>query len=383
MAIDKDSYVSSDRQKWQKIFNALVHMLQTQQTQVESLAKERKLLEDRIKFQYDRWLSDVHSLQDQIAQMEMKFTVQEKERLVEAAKSDLLMGLKKREVSLCKLKLESTDDELVDFKVLIDFLSHECLDPNDDYQGISKVGDKEKGSRGDNNLKSVKTTKEEEQCAKRLEGEVRKLKWEYENLASRNSAEVSALLAEQNFVWNQYKIMESNYSNKLNSKHVEVEQANEKIDNLLVGMEQLESLNNEKDDKIVKLKTDLAKMETETKKKNEEISRLSKEVELLRKSRSASVTPILNRCTEKQKTSGQGKNKSWIGRNISIKKETPASEKNTEKKKESSASEKNTEKKSRGSKRKEINVTPTSETPRLFTSTFKIPKLKNSSPQIM
>lgn len=379
MAIDKDSHVSSDRQKWQKIFNALVHMLQTQQTQVESLAKERKLLEDRIKFQYDRWLSDVHSLQDQIAQMEMKFTVQEKERLVEAAKSDLLMGLKKREVSLCKLKLESTDDELVDFKVLIDFLSHECLDPN----GISKVGDKEKGSRGDNNLKSVKTTKEEEQCAKRLESEVRKLKWEYENLASRNSAEVSALLAEQNFVWNQYKIMESNYSNKLNSKHVEVEQANEKIDNLLVGMEQLESLNNEKDDKIVKLKTDLAKMETETKKKNEEISRLSKEVELLRKSRSASVTPILNRCTEKQKTSGQGKNKSWIGRNISIKKETPASEKNTEKKKESSASEKNTEKKSRGSKRKEINVTPTSETPRLFTSTFKIPKLKNSSPQIM
>lgn len=379
MAIDKDSHVSSDRQKWQKIFNALVHMLQTQQTQVESLAKERKLLEDRIKFQYDRWLSDVHSLQDQIAQMEMKFTVQEKERLVEAAKSDLLMGLKKREVSLCKLKLESTGDELVDFKVLIDFLSHECLDPN----GISKVGDKEKGSRGDNNLKSVKTTKEEEQCAKRLEGEVRKLKWEYENLASRNSAEVSALLAEQNFVWNQYKIMESNYSNKLNSKHVEVEQANEKIDNLLVGMEQLESLNNEKDDKIVKLKTDLAKMETETKKKNEEISRLSKEVELLRKSRSASVTPILNRCTEKQKTSGQGKNKSWIGRNISIKKETPASEKNTEKKKESSASEKNTEKKSRGSKRKEINVTPTSETPRLFTSTFKIPKLKNSSPQIM
>lgn len=383
MAIDKDSHVSSDRQKWQKIFNALVHMLQTQQTQVESLAKERKLLEDRIKFQYDRWLSDVHSLQDQIAQMEMKFTVQEKERLVEAAKSDLLMGLKKREVSLCKLKLESTDDELVDFKVLIDFLSHECLDPNDDYQGISKVGDKEKGSRGDNNLKSVKTTKEEEQCAKRLEGEVRKLKWEYENLASRNSAEVSALLAEQNFVWNQYKIMESNYSNKLNSKHVEVEQANEKIDNLLVGMEQLESLNNEKDDKIVKLKTDLAKMETETKKKNEEISRLSKEVELLRKSRSASVTPFLNRCTEKQKTSSQGKNKSWIGRNISIKKETPASEKNTEKKKESSASEKNTEKKSRGSKRKEINVTPTSETPRLFTSTFKIPKLKNSSPQIM
>ena len=37
--------------------------------------------------------------------MAMDFKLQEKERLVEAAKSDLLMGLKTREVSLCKLKL--------------------------------------------------------------------------------------------------------------------------------------------------------------------------------------------------------------------------------------------------------------------------------------
>lgn len=35
----------------------------------------------------------------------MGFKLQEKERLVEAAKSDLLMGLKTREVSFCKLKL--------------------------------------------------------------------------------------------------------------------------------------------------------------------------------------------------------------------------------------------------------------------------------------
>ena len=208
----------------------------------------------------------------------------------------------------------------------------------DDDLGISKGVDVEKGREGET------TKKEEQQRAKKLEGEVRKLKREYESLVSKNSAKVSALLAEQNFVWNQYKIMESNYSNKLNSKHAEVEQANEKIDNLLAGMQQLESLNNEKDEKIVKLETDLAEMEIEMKKKNEEISRFSKEVELLRKSRSALVTPILNRCTEKQKThSLESKNKDRHRRSIFVKKELPTSE-NTARKKDSSASEENTEK---------------------------------------
>lgn len=146
--------------------------------------------------------------------------------------------------------------------------------------------------------------------------------------------------------------MESNYSKKINSTHAEVEQANEKIDSLLTGMQQLETLNNEKDEKIVNLETDLAKIEIETKKKNEEISRLSKEVELLRKSRSASATPILNSCTGKQKTCNlKAKSKGRNRRSIIVKTETKAAtptellaSENTGKKKESSALEVNTEK---------------------------------------
>lgn len=60
---------SSDRDKWNKVFNAMVRMLRRQQTQLESLAKDRKLLEDRIKLQYDRWVSDVNLFQDQITQV--------------------------------------------------------------------------------------------------------------------------------------------------------------------------------------------------------------------------------------------------------------------------------------------------------------------------
>ncbi|KAI7984491.1 hypothetical protein LOK49_LG15G01257 [Camellia lanceoleosa] len=59
----KGSKVSSDPQQWNKVFNSLVHILETQQIQLESLSRDRKFLEDRIKLQYDRWVSDVNLFQ--------------------------------------------------------------------------------------------------------------------------------------------------------------------------------------------------------------------------------------------------------------------------------------------------------------------------------
>lgn len=63
------SQVSSERQNWDKIFEGLVEMLKTQQEQLETLAKERKILEDRIKMQYERWVSDVRLYEDHISQV--------------------------------------------------------------------------------------------------------------------------------------------------------------------------------------------------------------------------------------------------------------------------------------------------------------------------
>ena len=63
------SQVSSDRQKWDKIFKGLVKMLKTQQQPLETLAKERKILEDRINMQYERWVSDVRLYEDHISQV--------------------------------------------------------------------------------------------------------------------------------------------------------------------------------------------------------------------------------------------------------------------------------------------------------------------------
>ena len=63
------SQVSSERHKWDKIFEGLVKMLKTQQHQLETLAKDRKILEDRINMQYERWVSDVRLYEDHISQV--------------------------------------------------------------------------------------------------------------------------------------------------------------------------------------------------------------------------------------------------------------------------------------------------------------------------
>ncbi|XP_052203500.1 uncharacterized protein LOC127808864 [Diospyros lotus] len=305
---------SSDRQKWKKIFNALVHMLQTQQTQLESLAKERKLLEDRIKLQHERWISDVNLCKDHVSQMKRDLTVEVMTRNFEGAKSDLVVGLKRREAFIYKVKLDDAVSELEDFRLWFDYLSHKCS----------------------------------------------------ENKNKENSSEMLALLSERNFVWNQYKERETDLTNRLKSKSAEVEQANSKVQILLSSMEQLRSSNSEKDDMILKLKANMAEIEASSAKKNEEISRLARELESLRKARSDSVTPVLRHCSAGSRLGD--KNRGTDSSNIIPKKGTHPSR---------------FEKGSRSSKRKADDGILLPEAPRLFTSSFKVPKLKNSSPRVI
>ena len=69
MGKSNGSQVSNERRNWGKIFNALTQMLQTQQNQLETLVKERKLLEDRVKMQHERWVTDIRLYDDHISQV--------------------------------------------------------------------------------------------------------------------------------------------------------------------------------------------------------------------------------------------------------------------------------------------------------------------------
>ncbi|XP_020230810.1 myosin-7 [Cajanus cajan] len=361
---------SSERRNWSATFKSLVKMVCSQQNQLHSFANLKKILEDHLRMQHEGRISDVRFYKDQISQMNGVSMFEEKRRSLEAAKADLELGFKHREATKLKWILEHTEDELTDFKTWFEFLS--CKSSNgEDQETASKDTDLRKRGTTNRGNKSSWNTAEKENCSSEIKDELRRLRGEHEKLALEKYSEVSALLAEKKFVWNQYNIMENEYSDKLKTKEAEVEKANEKIKALVSSMEQLQSKNHEKDSKISELKIKMAEMEAEAKKLNKEISGLSVELESLRKLSSSQVTPILNHCTEGTKATESGVVKSSRSRrNLTLKKEicTP----------DAPAPAKSSEKGTKSMKRKEAPVIPTSQTPKLFSSSFKVPKLKSS-----
>ncbi|XP_038704968.1 uncharacterized protein LOC120000876 isoform X2 [Tripterygium wilfordii] len=302
----------SERQKWDKIFGGLVKILKSQQQQLETLVKERKILEDRIKMQHDQRVSDIRFYEDHISQMKEDLVEKNKMHMLDAAKADLILAMKQRETSIHKLNLRDKDDELADFKSCFDYLSQYI---RDNSPRNSTKSDKRKSGNGDT---------DKDVGSKMLEGEVRRLKHEYEKLASEKSSEISALLAEKKFVWNQYNLMEKNLTNDLKRERSELERANGRIVELLGSMEQLQSSNNEKNEMIARLNAKVAGLEADANKSVEHISKLSRDLELLRKCRSASITPVLQRCARGATSKIIDKNSGRDGSNNIVKKEISA-----------------------------------------------------------
>lgn len=295
---------SSDRKSWDNIFKSLVKILQTKQDHIESLLKDRKTLEDKIKTKHESWISDVRNYDQQLSLMKREIETMEMMQFLETSKFNLLSVLKERDRSICNLKSDETVDELKYFKAWFDILTS-----------------KENG---------------DSEAAESLEAKIRKLKLEYEK-----KCEISDLLRENGFARSEFKCIESGFIDKLKRKDDEIAQANAKISSLVSYQEQLLSSNHEKDEIISSLKAKVAELEGGfTKKGDEGVSKLSRDVESLNKSRS------LTRCTTRDK----GSDGNTVG-----------------------------SQEIRRSKRQKVNKTSVtvSETPKLFTSTFRLPKLKS------
>ncbi|KAF7140443.1 hypothetical protein RHSIM_Rhsim06G0021600 [Rhododendron simsii] len=350
------------RRRWGEVFVSLLNMIETQKTQIEYLLEKTDMFEDRLKSQRERF-------QDKISRMKSEMVVQEMVRDVDAAYWDLTLGQKQRDAYNYKFKFEHLCLYGNGYKgikgppyvlrvVAGEQLNSDNLKFQSEYIHVSHVSLKNQTIYTE--VSSITSTDD-------AVSELADFRAWFDHLSSKcsdaneNSSKVTALLAERDFVWNQYKKRESDLTDRLKSKSTEVEQANEKIQKLLASMEILQSSNSEKDRIILKLKFEL---EEASVKKSEEISKLSRELELLRKGKSASVTPVL-RCCSTRSRSNEGND----ARNISLKRESHPSQV--------------VEKGCRSSKRTAVEPFPTSETPKLFTSAFKVPKLKNSSPCVI
>ncbi|KAM1241275.1 hypothetical protein ACFX2J_046487 [Malus domestica] len=91
---------------WQNIFNALVQLLRSQQSKLETMTVDRKVFEDRVRMQEKKWVSAFHLLGDQIRQMKVDLELKEMEGSVEVAKLGWALSMKRQEAYTTKLKLE-------------------------------------------------------------------------------------------------------------------------------------------------------------------------------------------------------------------------------------------------------------------------------------
>ncbi|XP_019107663.1 uncharacterized protein LOC104905113 isoform X2 [Beta vulgaris subsp. vulgaris] len=295
----KPAQPSSDHKKWELIFNALKQMLRKQAVQLDSLLEERKFLQERIQIQYERWNSDVRLLEDVLFQTQRQLSLSELGKLVEIAKSDLLVGSKNRSALMKKLKLDA-QSELDDFKAWFDILSHRCPDKEVKDMSPERLYESLKAKGGSHSI-----SKEAAKHHSKFEKEISMLKHEYEKLSMKHKSDVSGLQDENTFVWNQYKEMEGKYISELQTKNDEINREKEKIMNLLTSMEQLQSASIEKDDTVAILIANISTLEAEGNKKDGEISRLSKELELLKSKISDGSTELSSSGLKGKRTRGK------------------------------------------------------------------------------
>ncbi|PIA55494.1 hypothetical protein AQUCO_00700056v1 [Aquilegia coerulea] len=339
---------SSEQEKLNNAFNTLISMYKEQQ---QVIIEERKLFKERFQLQQDQWVADVRDLEHDVSMLKSKVIEVGHERNLAHRKMDLFLSMKDREICLLKLKLEYADSDVEDLREYVDYLVRK-LSVEIEKSG----GDKGKGGTESSYMAAT----DEERRSKILESEMEKLKRDYQTLLSSKDSEVSGLVRANNFAWRQLEEVGNGYTSSQQSKRVELEQANEKIEKLLTSMGQLESSNSEKDEIIVKLKAELAKFKADADKNKSELSRLSEEVAILRNSNVASLKPVLNSCTTRSHNRGMEAQKASIERS-----------KTSDMDKRPEVTD------SRTRKRKQHVSTP--DAPKLFTSRFKVPKLKDAS----
>ncbi|XP_042373841.1 nucleoporin nup211-like isoform X2 [Zingiber officinale] len=410
----KSSSFGTERRIWERILESLVTAMRSQQSQIKTLVHDREYLERYIEIMHDRWASKDELLRSRIAKLNER---EEKGRKVQAAVLDLAVGIKQREALRFKKYYEQAENDLEDLYAYAENLTMELSALKEKL----KNNDAERATSEADHLIAADDSERGESSSADLRGELQKLKHSYKSLSSRKEAEVSALMAEKVFVWNQLNKMESDYTSLLKAKRIEVEQANETTQKLQSCLENLKSLISERDGAIAKLEAERAMLGSDLRRHTQEAERTSKEVEKIQfsvkkmeslvkkkdkiiedlKSNLAKVEQNFSRDSSSNsrvfadQKSQRRSNDSLVAPEVSqprrgSRKRSSESPKVSRSKKQKTGSKdppnvshasSSTNALQLRSKERQTRTMSPAGSPRLFSSNFKVPKLKDSSPR--
>ncbi|PUZ58464.1 hypothetical protein GQ55_5G511200 [Panicum hallii var. hallii] len=228
--------------EWRRLYDRLLKMLREEHALAEELSIERAHLAAELEFQRIGRREREEIFQARIQQI---WRDEERRKRVEKAERAVLIGGKDLE-SRCYQKLvELGDSDAEDFRSFIAALTAENSE--------LKAKLKEFESQAQLNENSV----DHQQSGKDLRLELRKLKQAYKNLSSEKDKQISALNAEKDFVWNQFKTMEQDYIVTIKSKNIEAKQAIEAAQKLQKNVDELQVAAQKKDDEIDRLQAEV------------------------------------------------------------------------------------------------------------------------------
>ncbi|RCV25058.1 hypothetical protein SETIT_5G136000v2 [Setaria italica] len=228
--------------QWRRLYDRLLKMLREEHALAEELSVERAHLIAELEFQRNGRREREEIFRTRIEQI---WRDEERRKRVEKAERAVLIGGKDLE-SRCYQKLaELADSDTEDLRSFISTLTAE----NSELK--AKV--KEAESQAQLNENNV----DHQHSGKDLRVELRKLKQAYKTLSSEKDRQISALTAEKDFVWNQFKTMEQEYIVTIKNKNIEAKQANEAAQKLQHNVDELQEAAQEKDDEIARLQAEV------------------------------------------------------------------------------------------------------------------------------
>ncbi|XP_020596908.1 interaptin-like [Phalaenopsis equestris] len=278
MGQQKSPRLCSDVLIWNQIYKKFKEMLKFQQSQIETLINDREFFENSFYIQHKHWSSKARFLESQIAKMKEE---QANTRLVEVAKMGVLVGFKESEALCYKTQLELAENDLEEFRSCVEALSVEMENTKEKLKGFGAIEVKNVDYMIDP-TGSLENSKGRNQLTLSLKQEIKKLKQAYRELSSRRDTEVSALLAEKDFVWNQFRKIESDYIALVKTKHTEADhQAMETIEKLQDNVNKLQQTIEKKDELIVKLEAERSILELDVRKHAEKAEQANNKMKRL------------------------------------------------------------------------------------------------------
>ncbi|MCO5586440.1 hypothetical protein L7F22_040380 [Adiantum nelumboides] len=251
--------------------------------QASILLEEKKMLEEKLKLQHDLWMLDKQQLEQALIQTKKEHESSSVIQSYQIAALHVSLGSYRQDALMFKLRLEGAVDEVEILSSRLHILNVQLQEKDAKFSEAhdkylqSEVHLKQSLAAGKSFHESYYQASNMDhlnEIKRKHELEMKNLKKEQCALSLKRKEEVSALLREKTFVWDQLKRMEDDFTSRLNTKKQELTCAEEALQKLELRVDDLQKAHDEKTVEATVLRINVQAAEAELLKLQEDLSQL-------------------------------------------------------------------------------------------------------------